>query len=174
MISQTAHKINCQLHSLPIMAAPISVLGKLIQLQNRLKRIMKRRLNFLMNVLSHTFNSKTRLPGPDDAEKIAAVTNLKPGDVVQVKSPQEIKATLNRWNQLKGCAFMEEMWEYCDTRQRVLKRIERFLDERDYLMKKIRGVVILKDIICRGTKDFGACDRCCFFFWREEWLEKVN
>jgi len=148
--------------------------GKFIQLRNRLKRIMKRRLNFLMNVVSQTYHSKTRLQGLDDAETIVAVTNLKPGDEVQVKSHQEIKGTLNRWNQLKGCALMEEMWDYCGTRQQVYKRVERFLDERDYLMKKTRGIVILKDVICKGSKDFGACDRSCFFFWREEWLEKVN
>jgi hypothetical protein len=28
--------------------------------------------------------------------------------------------------------------------------------------------------MCQGTKDFGRCDRSCFFFWREEWLEKLG
>jgi len=174
MISQPSQQVSCQLHSLPIMADTISLVGKFIQLRNRLKRIMKRRLNFLMNVVSQTYHSKTRLQGLDDAKTIAAVSRLKPGDEVQVKSRQSIKTTLNRWNQLKGCALMEEMWDYCGTRQQVYKRVERFLDERDYLMKKTRGIVILKDVICKGSKDFGACDRSCFFFWREEWLEKVN
>jgi len=27
---------------------------------------------------------------------------------------------------------------------------------------------------CQGTSDYGRCDRSCFYFWREEWLEKIN
>jgi hypothetical protein len=174
MNSQTARQLKCQLHGLSVMASPISALGKLIQLRNRFKRIMKRRMNFVMNLLSNTFNANTRLQSLDDVEKNVSLTNLKTGDVVQIKSRKEIKNTLSQWNQLKGCAFMEEMWKYCGTQQRVFKRVEKFLDERDYLMKKTRGIIILKDVICEGTKDFGKCDRSCFFFWREEWLEKVN
>jgi len=100
--------------------------------------------------------------------------SLRPGDLVCVRSRHEIEATLNRWNQLKGCAFVEEMWPYCGTNQRVLRPVERFLDERDYLMKKCKGLVILDGVMCQGTKDFGPCDRSCFYFWREEWLEKIS
>jgi len=106
--------------------------------------------------------------------EISGLKNLKPGDWVIVKSKEEIKETVNNWNQLKGCAFMEEMWPYCGTKQRVLKRVERFLDERDYLVKKCKGIVLLEGVMCQGTKDFGPCDRSCFYFWREEWLEKIS
>ena len=99
-------------------------------------------------------------------------TKLEPGDFVCVKSREEIKATFDNANGLKGCAFIEEMLPYCNTRQRVLKRVERLLDERDYLVKKCNGVVILDKVFCKGTKDYPHCDRTCFFFWREEWLEK--
>jgi len=174
MNSRTTKQLRCQLHSLPIIAAPISAWGMLVSLRNHLKRILKRRMNFVMYVLSKTFNSKSRLQSADDVEKIVTLTNLKPGDIVQIKSRNEIKNTLNRWNQLKGCTFMEEMWQYCGTQQQVFNRVERFLDERDYLMKKTRGIVILKEVTCKGTKDFGKCDRSCFYFWREEWLEKAK
>lgn len=99
---------------------------------------------------------------------------LKPGDLVRVRSKEEIQATLNRWNQLKKCSFMEEMWNYCGTKQRIFKRVERFMDERDYLIKKSIGIVILEGVLCNGTIDFGPCDRSCHFFWREEWLEKMT
>ena len=87
---------------------------------------------------------------------------------------EEIEATLNHWRQLKGCGFMPEMEGYCGTTQRVLKRVERFVDERDLLVKKARGIVFLDGVFCQGTADFGPCDRTCYFFWREEWLEKVG
>lgn len=99
---------------------------------------------------------------------------LQRGDSVRVRSKEDIEATLNKWNQLKGCAFMEEMWPYCGTVQKVHGRVVKFLDERDYLLKKCRGIILLENVFCEGTKDFGACDRSCFFFWREEWLEKVD
>ncbi len=99
---------------------------------------------------------------------------LQPGDLVRIKSEEQIRATLGLWNELKGCTFMEEMWDYCGTTQRVLKRVERFMDESEYKIKKARGLVILQDVVCNGTIDFGPCDRSCFFFWREEWLEKAE
>jgi hypothetical protein len=99
---------------------------------------------------------------------------LKNGDWVRVRSHEEIQATLNPFKELKGCAFLPEMWQYCGTEQRVLQVMERFLDERDYKVKKVKGMVLLENVICRGTPVFGRCDRCCHFFWREEWLEKVG
>lgn len=107
-------------------------------------------------------------------ENPTVIGSLQPGDVVRVRNAKEIKATLDRWNQTGRCAFMEEMWEYCGTTHKVLKRVEKFLDERDYLIKKCNGMVILEGVYCQGTVDFGECDRTCFIFWREEWLEKVD
>jgi hypothetical protein len=52
--------------------------------------------------------------------------------------------------------------------------VERFVDERDYRVKKASGVVLLEGSLCQGTELYGPCDRSCFFFWREEWLEKVG
>lgn len=99
---------------------------------------------------------------------------LKPGEWVRVKTRQQIRATLDPFKELKGCAFLEEMWQYCGTPQRVLQRVERFLDERDYKVKRTSGIVLLADVICHGTPVFGRCDRGCHLFWREEWLEKLN
>jgi hypothetical protein len=98
---------------------------------------------------------------------------IKVGDHVRVRSWQDIEATLNPFKELQGCAFLSEMKQFCDTNQTVLQVMERFLDERDYKVKKVRGIVLLEGILCRGTPVFGRCDRCCHLFWREEWLEKV-
>jgi len=103
----------------------------------------------------------------------ATKERLQAGDMVRVKPWEEVKGTLDKWNMLSRCGFMEEMKPYCGTTHKVLKRVEKFLDERDYLMKKCKGIVILDGVFCEGTKDYGKCDRMCFFFWREEWLEKI-
>jgi hypothetical protein len=92
-----------------------------------------------------------------------------------VRSKEEIQATLNIWNQHKGCMFMQdEMSPFCGTIQRVFQPMERFVDERDYYVKKTHGIILLEGLHCRGSAYYGRCDRACFYFWREEWLEKIE
>lgn len=107
------------------------------------------------------------------AKSFAPAVPFKTGDLVRIRSREEIDSTLDPFKELKGCAFLPDMYQYCGTQQRVLKSMQRFMDERDYKVKKARGVILLENVICNGTPTFGACDRCCFLFWREEWLEKV-
>lgn len=99
---------------------------------------------------------------------------INTGDLVRVRSLEEIQATLNQWGILKGCKFMPQMSVYCDTTQRVFQPMERFVDERDYFVKKSNGIILLEGLHCYGTTDYGRCDRACFYFWREEWLEKIG
>lgn len=109
-----------------------------------------------------------------NARNLAPVVSFRAGDWVRVRSREEIASTLDPFHELKGCAFLQEMYQYCGSQQRVFKVMQRFLDERDYKVKKVRGVVLLGDVICQGTPVFGPCDRCCLLFWREEWLEKLE
>jgi len=108
----------------------------------------------------------------NSVKDFAPTVPFQTGDLVRVRSREEIDSTLDPFKEVKGCAFLPEMYQYCGTQQRVLKSMQRFMDERDYKVKKVRGVILLENIICTGTPTFGACDRCCFLFWREEWLEK--
>jgi hypothetical protein len=66
------------------------------------------------------------------------------------------------------------MWQYCGTTQKVLKPVKRFVDERDCRVKKVKGVYLLEGVNCQGFELYGECDRACFYFWREEWLEKLE
>ncbi len=110
---------------------------------------------------------------PRAARDFSPAISFKSGDFVRVRTREEIDSTLDPFKELKGCAFLPEMYQYCGTQHRVLKSMQRFMDERDYKLKKSRGVILLEDVICKGTPVFGVCDRCCFLFWREEWLKKV-
>jgi len=98
---------------------------------------------------------------------------LKAGDLVRVRSKEEIMATLDPEGKTKGCGFMDVQECYCGTVHRVLKQMERFVDERDYQVKKCKGLVLLEGVTCKGVKAYGRCDRSCLIFWREEWLEKL-
>jgi hypothetical protein len=99
---------------------------------------------------------------------------FKAGDMVRVRSQNEIMATLDHNWKSKGCSFIRNMVPYCDSYQRILKPMERFYSEIDEGVKKCRGLFILEGVICNGDTSFGRCDRSCLMFWREEWLEKVR
>ena len=137
-------------------------------LSPRVKRAIKANLSkwfFKFIGRSNVLSTATTTP---------TTASLKAGDTVRVRSKEGIQSTLNPWKQLKGCGFLDGMWQYSGTTQRVLKPMEIFLDERDYRVKKCRGIVLLEGLMCQGTREFGRCDRSCLFFWREEWLEKID
>ena len=169
---------GCQLPSVPKFSegsapeAERSVLG-------RLKRLLALPWNrHVKKWLKLSYAALVRRQGGSPqqvaARTFAPAVPFARGDRVRVRSREEIQATLDPFKELKGCAFLPEMYQYCGTEQRVLRSMQTFMDERDYKMKKARGVILLENVICNGTPTFGPCDRCCFLFWREEWLERVN
>jgi hypothetical protein len=103
-----------------------------------------------------------------------APLDLVAGDLVRVRPRGQIFATLDSEGKLKGCAFIDVMWPYCGTTHRVFKPVHRFVDERNYKVRNTHGMVLLEGAMCDGTSFYGSCDRSCFFFWREEWLEKIE
>jgi hypothetical protein len=142
---------------------------------NKLKRSLAVPWNYhikrWLKIIYHKFNRKT---GKRMATPLLVSSSLKAGDMVRVRSWEEIQPTLDPFKETKGCAFLPEMRQYCSSSQRVLQVMERFLDERDYKVKKVRGVLLLEGVICSGTPVYGRCDRCCHLFWREEWVEKIE
>lgn len=161
---------KCQIMCIPLVVSKkLSIQEVIWQRIKKLGRILKRRKNYLLNWIDEFRGKKL-----SKAEIRSLRNNLQPGDRVRIRSQKEIKATLNRWDELYRCGIMEEMLQYCGSEQGVLKRIVKFLDERDYIVKKCEGIVILDSVLCNGTIDFGPCDRACFYFWREEWLEKIE
>lgn len=100
---------------------------------------------------------------------------LEPGDVVRVRSKEETQRTLDDEDKLDGCLFMNEMWDYCGTQQKVLKRVEYFYDEGTSEMRRMRNTVLLEGLHCSGSLIWKQkCDKHCLFFWKEDWLEKVE
>jgi hypothetical protein len=127
---------------------------------------IRRRIEYIFAVVS-------RLGRKPYQPSIQAVhVEINAGDRVRIKSKDEISATLNAWNEYKGCSFIDDMGTYCGTTQTVFKKVRNFVDERDYRMKRVKGLYLLENVYCQGTRVLGSCDRSCFFFWREEWLEK--
>jgi hypothetical protein len=104
-----------------------------------------------------------------------SAVEINTGDLVRVKSIEEIKQTLDANGFCRGCGFLEPMVRYCGQEVRVAKRVDQFFDEARWRMLKCRGIVLLEGIYCDGSGHPATigCDRMCFFFWRTDWLEKV-
>jgi hypothetical protein len=143
-------------------------------LKSRLSVRAQKKIKGAIGATLDRLSGRTRVKAPEDSADAPLPPHLMAGDMVRVRSKDEIEATLDHWRSFKGCAFLDEMVGYCGTNQRVLKRVERFIDERDYRLKRASGVVLLEGVICSGTRTTGRCDRACFFFWREEWLDKIT
>lgn len=100
--------------------------------------------------------------------------NLQPGDLVRIKSKNEILATLDRTNRNRGLFFDHEMARYCGRTARVLNRVNRLIEEKNGEMVEIKSdCIILEGVVCAG--DFHRlCTRGIYSYWREIWLERVD
>ena len=175
-------QLNCQIPSLQRVSEGLGEIPP-ARLRRRLKLMIRRRLSpekerAFKNRTNGLINRFCELTGRGTKPLVpladVASAPLQAGDLVRVRPLNDIEATLNQWRQLKGCTFMPEMAGYCGTTQRVLKPMKRFVDERDLRVKKSNGIILLEGVMCKGTAEFGSCDRSCFVFWRQEWLQKID
>ena len=100
--------------------------------------------------------------------------NLRPGEYVQVKSKEEVLATLDSRNRNRGLLFDVEMLRYCGEKYRVLKRVHQIVDERTGRMRKMKGpCLILEGVFC--TSEYHRlCPRAIYSYWREAWLRRLE
>jgi glycosyltransferase involved in cell wall biosynthesis len=100
--------------------------------------------------------------------------DLQPGERVRVKSKQEIVATLDVNNSNRGLSFDPEMLWYCGREARVLRRVERLIDEpTGKLLRLKRPCIVLEGVTCRGEYH-RCCPRADYPYWREIWLERME
>jgi hypothetical protein len=105
-------------------------------------------------------------PTPTDA------LNLKVGDWVEVKSIEEIRATLDSDNRNRGLAFAREQAVFCGKRLRVAGRVEKIVIESSGEMRTIANTVELEQATCLGRM-CRSCPRNCYHLWREIWLRRA-
>lgn len=103
--------------------------------------------------------------------------DLQPGELVRVKSHEEILRTIDTESKNRGMAWDAELVPYCGGTYRVLKRVSKILDEKTGKMQTMRNpCIILDSVTCRarysGCRMF--CPRSIYPYWREIWLERVE
>jgi hypothetical protein len=103
-------------------------------------------------------------------------TNLgfQSGDWVEVKSAEEIAATLDEQGRLERLPFMPEMLKYCGQRFRVSKVAHKTCDTATLLMgRRMHGTVFLENLRCDGSAH-GGCQARCLLFWKTQWLKSID
>jgi hypothetical protein len=106
-----------------------------------------------------------------------ASLNLLPGELVRVKSHEEILITINSENKNRGMFWDAELVPYCGGTYRVLKRVTRIIDEKTGRMQEMKyPCIILDSVFCqsRYSECRMFCPRSIYSWWREIWLERVE
>jgi hypothetical protein len=99
--------------------------------------------------------------------------NLQPGELVEIKSPAEIEATLDALSRNRGLTFEPEMALHCGRRYRVATPVRTIVLEENGKMAKLNNTVILEGLTCQGICSKN-CPRANFLYWREIWLKRVT
>jgi hypothetical protein len=99
---------------------------------------------------------------------------LRVGDVVEVRSAEEIAATLDARGELENLPFMPEMLRYCGRRLTVHKVAHKLCDTINNTgLRRMERAVHLTDARCDGS-GHGGCEAACLLYWKEAWLKKVE
>ena len=105
---------------------------------------------------------------------VAPSLGLRAGDLVEVKSAEEILATLDERGELENLPFMPEMLAFCGRRMTVHKVALKVCDALNWTgMHKMTRAVHLSGSRCDGSAH-GGCQTACSLFWKEDWLRKVD
>jgi hypothetical protein len=101
---------------------------------------------------------------------------LEPGQLVRIRSREEIARTLGRDGRHKGLWFDREMAVYCGRSARVLRKVDRIIDEHNGKMIELKNdCYILDGIVCKSDLSNGRrfCPRAIYPYWRAVWLEPI-
>lgn len=96
--------------------------------------------------------------------------DLMVGDEVEIRSLDEILATLDERGCLDGMPFQPEMVRFCGHRGQVFRSIDKIYDYgRTRLMRRLKGCVLVSGLRCDGS-EHGGCEARCYMIWKTEWL----
>jgi hypothetical protein len=110
---------------------------------------------------------------PTPADKL----DLQPGEWVEVKSRDEIAATITPAGFNRGMRYDVEMLKYSGKRYRVQMRVDKLINEKNGKMSRMKTPSIqLENVYCRAecTATRLGCPRASNTYWREIWLKRCD
>jgi hypothetical protein len=103
------------------------------------------------------------------------LSRFRAGDLVEVRSEEEILATLDQYGCLDQMPFMPEMLQYCGRRFGVRAVAHKTCDWLVHrgTSRRLQATVHLANLRCDGSAH-GGCEAECTLFWKDEWLKGVS
>ena len=103
--------------------------------------------------------------------------DLRAGELVRIKSYDEIRATLDHDFRNRGLRFDAEQVPFCGGTTRVHSRVQRIIDEKSGKMIEFKNpCLILEGVVCKALYSDRRmhCPRAIYSYWREAWVERVD
>jgi hypothetical protein len=97
----------------------------------------------------------------------------KAGDLIEVRSKEEILATLDEKAEINGLPFMPEMFEYCGKQFRIYKRAHKTCDTVFPVRGRRVADAVHLNTRCSGMAH-GGCQAACLIFWNVAWLKPIT
>jgi hypothetical protein len=152
-------------------SAPWALRAYAVALINRIQDLSRRHLPVWLRVKG---GRRWRVVRGRGTRTPTGRIDLQPGELVRIKSKDEIEKTLNANLLNRGLGFDAEMTRFCGRTARVARRVERIIDERTGRMLHMRNpCIVLEGIVCEGAYSVN-CPRSIPAYWREVWLERVE
>jgi hypothetical protein len=100
------------------------------------------------------------------------LSRYRTGDLVEVRSKEEILATLDQHSSVDGMPFMPEMLQFCGRRFRIGAVAHKTCDtaRQTWKGRRLQATVHLAGLHCNGLAH-GGCQAECNLFWKDEWLK---
>ena len=114
---------------------------------------------------------------PEGQATPAEMLNLQPGELVRIKSHDEILKTLNTASRNRGLYWDAEEVPHCGSTHQVLRRVNKIINERTGKMQEMKTpCIVLDSVVCqsRYSECRLFCPRSIYAYWREIWLERVD
>jgi hypothetical protein len=97
---------------------------------------------------------------------------FRKGELLRIRSADEILSTLDSDGTVDGLLFMPEMLQYTGREFRVRSSAHKTCDGAAEI-RKMDNTVHLEGLRCDGSAH-GGCQAGCLLFWREEWLRPAS
>jgi hypothetical protein len=103
------------------------------------------------------------------------LSRYRTGDIVEVRSKEEILAMLDQHGSLDGMLFMPEMLQYCGRRFHVRAVAHKTCDtaRQTWKGRRLQTTVHLAGLHCDGLAH-GGCQAECTLFWKDAWLKPAT
>jgi len=102
------------------------------------------------------------------------LSRFRAGELVEVRSKEEILASLDAEGCIEGMPFMPEMLEYCGRQVRVSVVAHKSCDtvRKTWTGRRVQSAVHLEGARCSGAAHSG-CQADCNIYWKDAWLKPV-